>query len=210
VSVRIERFETVARERARGAGPAHDYLHVERVARVAKELATQEGARVDVAVTAALLHELWNYPKDHPDSARSGDVCASHAREVMEAEACPAAFIGEVTYAISVHSFSKGVVPETLEAKILQDADRLDAIGAIGIARAFATCSEMRRPFYSPADPFCEARTPDDKLWGIDHFYKKLLTIPETLHTSGAKKVALTRVAFLRTFLAQLGKEIPV
>jgi uncharacterized protein len=206
--VNRERLEAIARERAEGAGPAHDYLHVQRVARVAGALAQEEGARVDVAVTAALLHELWNYPKDHPDSAKSGDVCASHAREVMQGEGYPSSLIDQVAYAISVHSFSKGVVPETLEAKLLQDADRLDAIGAIGIARAFATCSEMRRPFYSPTDPFCEARTPDDKLWGVDHFYKKLLRIPETLHTSGARRMAEERVAFLRAFLTQLGSEV--
>ncbi len=203
-----DRLEAIARERALGAGPAHDYVHVQRVARVAGVLAHEEGACVDVAVTAALLHELWNYPKDHPDSAKSGDVCASHAREVMQEEGYAGPLIDQVAYAISVHSFSKGVVPETLEAKILQDADRLDAIGAIGIARAFASCSEMRRPFYAPMDPFCEARAPDDKLWGIDHFYQKLLRIPETLHTAGARRMAEERVAFLRAFLTQLGREI--
>jgi HD superfamily phosphodiesterase len=79
---------------------------------------------------------------------------------------------------IREHAFSRGTAPTTLEGEVLQDADRLDAIGAIGIARCMATCAEMRRPFYAPSDPFCGALEPDDKRCGIDHFYRKLLRIP--------------------------------
>jgi uncharacterized protein len=207
----LARLDAIALARSAGTGPAHDHLHVRRVAANARLLCRAERAdeaSADVAVAAALLHELWNYPKDHPDSARSGEVCADHARAVLEAEGCERSFVEAVAYAIAVHSFSRGIVPETLEAKVLQDADRLDAIGAIGIARCFATCSEMRRPFYAPVDPFCAARDPDDKLWGIDHFYKKLLRIPATLHTASAKRVGEERVVFLRTYLEQLGREI--
>jgi uncharacterized protein len=64
---------------------------------------------------------------------------------------------------IREHAFSRGIVPRTLEGRVVQDADRLDAIGAIGIARCMATCADMKRPFYSPEDPFCRAREPNDK-----------------------------------------------
>ena len=84
-------------------------------------------------------------------------------------------------------------MPETIEGKVLQDADRLDAIGAIGIARCFATCAEMRVPFYNPDDPFCGVREPDDKRWGLDHFYRKLLRIPDGLHTATARAIAKDR-----------------
>jgi uncharacterized protein len=204
----LARLEAVAAARAQGHGPAHDHLHVRRVAKNARQLARSEGGKESVAVAAALLHELWNYPKAHPESARSGEVCAEHARGVLREEGCEEAFADEVAYAIAVHPFSRGIVPDTVEAKILQDADRLDAIGAIGIARCFATCSEMVRPFYADHDPFCRAREPQDKLWGVDHFYRKLLRIPETLHTETAKRIADERSRFLRQYLEQLEHEI--
>ena len=98
--------------------------------------------------------------------------------------------------------------PETLEAKVLQDADRLDAIGAIGVARCFATCADMKRPFYDPDDPRCEHRAPDDKLWGVDHFYKKLLRLEAGMHTATARSLAAERTRFMREFLDRLADEI--
>jgi uncharacterized protein len=91
---------------------------------------------------------------------------------------------------------------------VLQDADRLDAIGAIGVARCFATGAVMRQPFYHPEDPFPSSRELDDKRWSLDHFYRKLLRIPATLHTATARKLAEERARFMEAFLAQLAREI--
>lgn len=202
------RLEAEARARSEGSEPAHDFFHVERVHKSAVTLARAEGADVAVCSVAALLHELFTLPKSHPDSSRAGDMCAEHARVLLEREGAPKALVDGATLAIRDHAFSKGVVPEALEARILQDADRLDALGAIGLARMWATCADMKRPFYAPEDPFCEHRAPDDKAWGLDHVYKKLLVVPERLHTEGAKRLAAERTAFLRAFLAQLRSEI--
>jgi uncharacterized protein len=207
-SQRLDRLRAIAEERCADAEPGHDFLHVLRVAENARRIAAAEGADGEVAVAAALLHELFNYPKNHPESHLSGEVCADRAAEVLRAEGWEAERSDAVCYAIRVHSFSRGIYPETLAAKVMQDADRLDAIGAIGIARCFSTGAEMRRPFYNPADPFCRERTPQDKEWTLDHFYRKLLKIPETLHTTTARKLAAERVAFLEQFLAQLGREL--
>ncbi len=194
--------------RIAGAEPAHDALHVARVMASARQIAAAEGADVEVCVTAALLHELFNYPKNHPESSRSGDVCAEHAATLLAEHGFDDAFINRVAYCIRVHSFSRGIFPETLEAKVLQDADRLDAIGAIGIARCFATSADMKRPFYAPDDPFCRTRAPDDKQWGIDHFYRKLLRIGDGLHTATARAIAGERITFMRAFLDQLEREV--
>ncbi len=206
-----QRLEAEARARARNSEPAHDFFHVERVVTNARAIARGEHlppASEAVVVTAALLHELFTLPKNHPDSANAGDRCAQAARELLREAAAPEALTDAVASAIRDHSFSKGVVPEALESRILQDADRLDAIGAIGLARMWATCADMKRPFYSPVDPFCETRAPDDKLWGLDHVFKKLLAIPARLHTDTARSLAEDRVAFLRVYVAQLRAEL--
>lgn len=204
----MARLRETARARCEGADAAHDWQHVERVRANAVELAARAGADGEVCELAALLHELFNYPKGHPESKRSGAVCAEHAREVLRAEGVDEGVTEAVAYAIAVHPFSLGVVPDTLEAKVLQDADRLDAIGAIGVARCFATCADMRRPFYDPDDPWCAAREPDDRLWGIDHFAKKLLKLEAIFHTARAREIARDRTVFMRAFLDQLAREI--
>lgn len=161
-----------------------------------------------MVLTAVLLHELFNYPKGHPLSSRSGEVCAERAAAVLLANGFPEPDQPLVLACIRDHSFSKGVRPETLEGQIVQDADRLDAVGAIGIARCFATSAEMRRPFYDPADPFCSQRPPDDKRWGVDHFYTKLLRIAERMNTPTGRRMAESRIAFMRVYLEQLRSEL--
>ena len=192
------RLASHARERLRDAEPAHDFFHVERVVINALTIARAERASETVVSIAALLHELFTLPKSHPDSSRAGDMCAEHARALLSSEGAPAEWIEPICAAIRDHAFSKGVVPDALESKILQDADRLDALGAIGLARMWATCADMKRPFYSPIDPFCVERVPDDKSWGLDHVYKKLLVVPERLHLSTSRALANDRVAFIR------------
>lgn len=203
-----KRLEREARARAEAAEPAHDFFHVERVVANALAIAREEAANEAISGTAALLHELYNLPKSHPDSARAGDVCAEHARELLVREGAEASLVAPVCAAIRDHAFSKGVVPDALESRVLQDADRLDAIGAIGLARMWATCADMRRPFYSPEDPFCTVRTPNDKLWGLDHVFKKLLVVPERLHLPASRRLAKERVGFVHAFVEQLAREI--
>lgn len=205
------RLEDLARSRARSSEPAHDFFHVARVVTNALAIARGERLEQDVvaaAAIAALLHELFTLPKDHPDSARAGDVCAVRAREALEKEGAAARLVDAACAAIRDHSFSKGVVPDALVSRVLQDADRLDAIGAIGLARMWATCADMKRPFYAPVDPFCTSRRPDDKLWGLDHVFKKLLAIPERLHTNAARGMAEERVVFLNVYVEQLRREL--
>jgi uncharacterized protein len=204
----LKKLSAIAELRCATSGPAHDFLHVRRVVDTARRIAEAEGADHAVVVPAALLHELFNHPKGHPESHLSGEVCAEHARVVLVAEGCAQDLVEPICEAIRVHPFSRGILPGTIEGRVLQDADRLDAIGAIGIARCFATCAEMGRPLYASDDPFCRTRLPDDKSWGLDHFYKKLLLIPEQLHTKTARAMADSRVETMRAFLASLQNEL--
>jgi uncharacterized protein len=191
-----------------GADPAHDQLHVVRVTRTAVALCQRESQPPRVAVTAAWLHELFNYPKGHPDSKRSGEVCGERAAELLRSHGWSTDSIDAVRYAIAVHPFSLGITPTTTDAKILQDADRLDSIGAIGVARCFATCASMGRPFYELDDPWAAQRSLDDKLWGLDHFALKLSRIASVLHTDAARAIAAERTAFLQAFTDRLRREI--
>lgn len=201
-------LQRIGRAACEGNDPAHDWQHVLRVAANAREICAAEGVDAGVVVPAALLHELFNHPKNHPESARSGELCAEKALAALSGLGWPAARAEAVAYCIRVHGFSRGIVPETAEARVLQDADRLDAIGAVGIARCFATGATMRVPFYDPDDPLCARREPDDKQFSVDHFFRKLLRIPDTLHTATGRRLAAPRTRFMRDYLAQLEREI--
>ena len=113
-----------------------------------------------------------------------------------------------VSDAIRDHSFSQNKIPETMEGKILQDADRLDALGAIGIARVFATGGSLNRLFYNPNDPFCKKRNPDDKTWTVDHFFAKLLKLESLMNTKSGKIEAKKRTKVIKEYLKQLKSEV--
>jgi len=189
------------------APASHDFSHVLRVVENATRIAKAEGANVDICRVAALLHELVNLPKGHPESHTSGDLCAIEVERVLQARNLQPSFVSSVVASVRDHAFSKGVVPASLEAKVLQDADRLDAIGAIGVARCMATAAEMKSAFYASSDPFAKARALDDRSFALDHFAKKLFRIPERLHTATARRLAEERTAFMRAFVDALANE---
>jgi uncharacterized protein len=113
-----------------------------------------------------------------------------------------------VAHAIKAHSFSAGIKPETIEAKIVQDADRLDALGAIGIARCMIVGGKLGRKLYDDADPFCRDRDPDDSQFSIDHFYTKLLKLPETMNTEAARNEGRIRAEYMIRYLKEMEREI--
>src|SRR2546425_11296098 len=191
--------------------PAHDFQHILRVYRNAEVISKkEEGADLDIVLPAALLHDLVVYPKGSRKTKHSADESADIARKILsEYKYYSAEKIEKVVYAIRTHSYSKKLIPSTLEGKILQDADRLDAIGAIGIARTFSVGGSENRSLYNPKDPFCESdRELDDTRWTLDHIKKKLLIIKNSMHTKTAKEIAKQRTDFIESFLNQLRKEI--
>jgi uncharacterized protein len=203
-----QRLAAEAEQRCSTHGPSHDFLHVVRVVANADHLLAHEGGNPDVVRLAALLHELVSLPKDHPDSSRSGDWAANAALRVLEQVGVDRDTARQSADCIRFHSFSRGVLPATHEARLLQDADRLDAIGAVGIARCFATCAQIGRPLWASCDPFCRERAPDDREFGLDHFYNKLLRIPALLHTPTARAMAGARLEAMQQFLSALEQEL--
>lgn len=188
--------------------PGHGLVHLGRVVATATRLAEEEGARMDVVFPAAWLHDCVHVAKDSPDRPRASQMAAGHARRFLEAAGYPADCLPHIAHAIEAHSYSAGIVPRTVEAKIVQDADRLDALGAIGIARCIAVGVALGRPLYEPDDPFCENRAADDRGASVDHFYTKLLKLAETMQTAAGRREAARRTAFIHAFITQLRSEI--
>lgn len=187
---------------------AHDFEHIMRVYKNAQKLCKTEKANEKLVLSAALLHDMVSYPKSDKRSKNSSTESAKKSKPLLEKYGFSKDEITIVSDAIRDHSFSKNKVPETLEGKILQDADRLDALGAIGLARVFATGGSLKRPFYNIDDPFCTTRTPDDKTWTVDHFYQKLLKLESLMNTKSGKIEAKKRTSILKEFLKQLKQEI--
>lgn len=188
--------------------PAHDLAHVCRVVSIAKKLALEENANLEVVIPAAWLHDLVNLPKDHPERKKASVLAADEALVFLQSVNYSQKYFKEIHHAICAHSFSANIKPETIEAQIVQDADRLDALGAIGLARLFSITTQLGRPFYDFNDPFAQNRPLNDKDFGIDHIYIKLEKIVSTMNTNSARVEAVRRFKFIEEFLDELKKEI--
>ncbi len=187
---------------------AHDFDHIMRVFKNAQNICKKENADEKLVLSAVLLHDVVSYPKSDKRSKLSSIKSAEESKKILQKFNFTKEEIQIISDAIRDHSFSRNTVPATLEGKILQDADRLDAIGAIGIARVFAVGGSEKRPFYNVKDPFCKNRTPDDKIWTLDHFYRKLLKLESLMNTKSGKIEAKKRTRVLKDFLNELKKEI--
>ena len=187
---------------------AHDFNHIMRVYKNAQKLCKKEKVNEKLVLSAVLLHDFVSYPKSDKRSKNSSIESAREATTILKNLDFTPKEIQLVSDAIRDHSFSRGKIPKTLEGKILQDADRLDAMGAIGIARVFAVGGSEKRPFYNNEDPFCKTRTPDDKRWTLDHFYQKLLKLESLMNTKSAKIEAQRRTKVLKNFLSEFKREL--
>lgn len=187
---------------------AHDLAHVARVARHAQAVALEAGANVRVCVAAAWLHDLTWLPKNHPEAS----LCAARSARLIPAflnEVGLTTLEGAVVQAVEEHAFSTGRAPSSLEAAVLQDADRLDAIGAIGIARCFATGGSFGGALWHATDPFAASGRPlDDKAFSLDHFERKLLRLAGAMNTPAGRARAAALHETMRTFLDALRGEL--
>ncbi len=184
----------------------HDFFHTKRVTAQAQRIAAAEGADMRIVTLAALLHDADDRklsPSTHADKA--------NARRILAAHGVCAEDIKRIVRIIGQISFSDGLVPDTLEGCVVQDADRLDAIGAIGIARTFAYGGSHHRPIYDPNDPPHIGLTREEyaarQSSSINHFYEKLLLLKGSMNTDTARASAQRRHAFLENYLAQFMDE---
>lgn len=188
--------------------PAHDITHVERVVQNTRALTEAENGDLAISLPAAWLHDCVSVAKDSPLRNQASKLAAIEAVRFLESIHYPSGHLPHIYHAIEAHSFSANIPTETLEARIVQDADRLEAVGAIGIARCFLTGGSMGTPLYEPSDPFAENRALDDRSYTLDHFYCKLLGLADTMKTRAGKSEAIKRTDYMKAFLQQIGSEI--
>jgi len=187
--------------------PAHDITHLIRVASWAVRLGSAE-VPPRLAVAAALLHDIVNLPKDDPRRAQASTLSAEVTRALLLTLGFSEGDVELVADAVRDHSFSRGATPVSSLGRALQDADRLEALGALGVFRCIATGVRMNAAFFDTADPWAKSRPLDDERFSVDHFFKKLLRLPETFLTEAGRREALRRARIMRDMLTELGHEI--
>lgn len=201
-------FEERISQIATADDPAHDLLHFKRVVKTAKHLCELEKGSLEIVIPAAWLHDIVIIPKNDPRRSMASRMSAQSALEYLASISYPTEYFEAIAHAIEAHSFSANIEAKTIEAKVVQDADRLDGIGAIGVARCFATAGILKRPFYDFEDPFSFHREPNDQYFTIDHFYQKLFKTLDMLQTSAGKIEGQRRVSFMRRYLEALATEL--
>jgi len=202
------RFATFLAANRGAEDAAHDGMHIRRVVANVRMLATAENADLAVVLPAAWLHDCVIVPKDSPERTMASRLAAIAAGDYLRNVGYPDAHIPAIQHAIEAHSFSARIAPRTLEAEIVQDADRLDALGAIGIARTMMLGGAMGKPLYDADEPFPITRAADDGEHVLDHFFVKLLTLSGTMQTPTGRAEAERRTKFMHDYLAQLAAEI--
>ena len=204
----LEAIRQEARTRTHSADASHDWSHIERVAALCRRLGKEEGADERILLAAAYMHDLINVPKNHPDRTNASLASAREAAEILQQQGYGSDESDRVMRAIEEHSFSRGLTCTSIESKVLQDADRLDALGAIGVLRT-ATCGAlMQAAYYDLADPLAQNRALDDRRFTLDHFPVKLLRLADRFNTASGRREADRRTHFMRVFLGQLADEI--
>lgn len=204
-----ERLISIAKEKMSKDDPSHDINHALRVLTISEKIATAEKADFDIVVPSAVFHDIISYPKNHHKRLHSSKESAEFAKRILKnIKSFPKDKIGKVYESINLCSFTKGLKPNFLEGKILQDADSLEATGAVSIMRTFSSAGMMNKTFYDVSDPFCKKRKPDDSKYALDLFFTRLLVVQSRLHTKTAKNIAKKRAKFLKAFLKELKVEL--
>lgn len=194
---------------------AHDWAHLARVWVTARRLweaehgAPPAGRSWRVLAAAALFHDVVNVPKNSPHRSEASTRAGGLARDWLVAHA---GFLedeaDEVFWAIRSHSYASGYRAESAVGEVLSDADRLDALGAVGLARTFAVGGALGRALAHPLDPLAQRRAPDDAVWSVDHLFIKLFSLKELLYTEAARVEAREREGVMRVFLEALAREV--
>ncbi|QXH54981.1 HD domain-containing protein [Pseudomonas maumuensis] len=187
---------------------SHDRAHIQRVWSNARRIQAKEGGDLEILLAATVLHDCVAVEKNSPLRDRASTLSAQRAAAILTGMGWPAARIEQVAHAVQTHSYSAGIAPLSLEAKILQDSDRLDAIGAMGVARCFYVAGRMGSSLYDVKNPMAEGRDYRDNQFAIEHFHTKLLKLASGFQTAEGARLATLRHERLASFLDDFMDEI--
>ncbi|KNX78352.1 phosphohydrolase [Pseudomonas sp. 250J] len=189
---------------------SHDLAHLQRVWSNVRRIQAREGGDLEVLLAATVLHDCVAVEKNSPLRAQASTLSAERAAAILADMGWPQPRIEQVTHAVMTHSYSAGLSPQSLEAKILQDSDRLDSMGAVGIARCFYVSGRMGSALYDVENPTAAGRDYRDNRFTIEHFHTKLLKLASGLQTGEGARLAALRHQRLASFLAEFMEEIGV
>jgi uncharacterized protein len=187
---------------------SHDMSHLLRVWKNAVTIQAIEGGDPEILAAAVLLHDGVSVEKNSPLRAKASTLAAEKARGILKGLGWADERIDAVAHAIEAHSYSAGIEPTTIEAQILQDADRLDAIGMVGAARCFYIAGRMQSALYDPGDPHADTRPLNDGRYAIDHFKAKLFKLVDGFKTETGRRLAGERQRRLKRFYDEFLEEI--
>ena len=187
---------------------SHDESHLLRVWNNVCAIRNEEGGDPEILIAATLLHDCVSVEKNSPFRSSASRLAAAKATELLTEMGWGEERVAAVAHAVEAHSFSAAITPETIEAKILQDADRLDALGMIGVARLFYVSGRMGGGLYDPQDPHATHRDYDDKRFAADHFHTKLFKLADGFQTATGARLAKARHASMKRFLDELMEEV--
>lgn len=189
---------------------SHDISHFQRVWSTASQLMDDGGLEANrlVVLAACYFHDIIVLPKNHPERSRASTLAAEETEKCLRALGFPEELVAGVCHAVKAHSYSANITPETLEAEVVQDADRMEALGAIGLARVFYTAGKLGQKLFDAEDPLAENRELNDRKFSLDHFELKLLRIADTMKTEPGRQMAERHSQYLRDFRVQFCKEI--
>jgi len=196
-----------------GASPSHDWHHVQRVARLAEtlveeyETSNSRAVDEDVLFAAVWLHDVGRSKEDRGEIADHAEWGAAEAGRILSDLGADEATIDAVQHCVRAHRYSNDVEPESLEAKLLSDADNLDALGAVGIARCFAYGGELGQPLHDPDLPPGEDDTPGGATQ-FNHFHEKILSLPDRMYTDAGRAIAEERREYVVSFLDRFEREV--
>lgn len=179
---------------------SHDFEHLNRVSSLARSFARAENGSELVAFAAGMLHDIVNLPKNDPDSKNSSFYASERSKIMLSELNFPKELVPNVCHAVHAHSFSAKIEPETVEARCVQDADRMEALGAFGLMRVFYCAGMFGSKIIDESDPAGENRELNDKKFALDHFVIKLLTLHGTMKTKAGSLKAQSLSTFLEEY----------
>jgi len=198
---KIKEIEKIAKTYFKNPVSGHDWFHVERVFRTALKIGKTEKADMSILKPAVLLHDIARKKEDMGKVKCHAQEGAKMAKKILNKLNYPQEKIEKIIYAIGVHRYKLQIKPKTLEAQILQDADRLDALGAVSVGRIFSYGGEHKRPIYDPKIP-PKSFYDSDAATCLNHFFEKIFKLkPETFNTKTGRLWAKERYRYSKSFV---------